>query len=86
MPWLVELRPKTRSEVIMASKEGGNVTFREHAAVANLSTNARKREWENNADRFGKSAFSYQTLRSMIKSVIYLIHYYKDFEQRNSMF
>ena len=42
MPWLVELRPKTRSEVIMASKEGGNVTFREHAAVANLSTNARK--------------------------------------------
>ena len=42
MPWLVELRPKTRSEVIMASKEGGNVTFTEHAAVANLSTNARK--------------------------------------------
>ena len=42
MPWLVELRPKTRSEAIMASKEGGNVTFTEHAAVANLSTNARK--------------------------------------------
>ena len=28
MPWLVELRPKTSNEVIMASKEGGNVTFR----------------------------------------------------------
>ena len=28
MPWLVELRPKISSEVIMASKEGGNVTFR----------------------------------------------------------
>ena len=43
----------------------------EQHAVANLSTNARKREWESSVDRFGKSVFSYQTLWSKITSVIY---------------
>ena len=43
MLWLAELRTKTsRVEVIMASKEGGNVTFRP-CTGGNLSTDVRKR-------------------------------------------